>query len=113
VWRKVSDFGGIHKILGVIAHSEAEGDGRVCTTADGAKIEERLVSLDDKLRRVAYAITASPFGFDFHFSSWRVGSNGAGTILEWITDVKPDEAAAALGEIIEGERDNIVRALSE
>ena len=108
VWRKVADVGGVHKLLGVITESHLEGDTRYCTTAQGGTLKERIVSIDNNLKRISYSITSSPFGFEYHASSWQVTADGDGSIVEWFTDVKPDTAAEGLGQLIESEGGNIV-----
>jgi hypothetical protein len=111
VWNKVSDVGGISNLMNVLSESHVEGDKRVCTTQDGGKIEEQIISVDNNLKRVSYTITNSPFGLDFHTSSWHVTPEGNGSLVKWFTDVKPDSAAGMLNEVLDGELENITKGL--
>lgn len=112
VWEKMSDVSNIHTFVSMLANSELQGDTRVCTTQDGAQIKELIVSIDSNQKRLVYGITESPFDLQFHSSSWQAIPDGDATIFEWYTDVKPDEMADAMGQMIEGERENIIKGLA-
>ncbi|MEM6433405.1 MAG: SRPBCC family protein [Cyanobacteria bacterium P01_D01_bin.115] len=112
VWKKMSDVSNIHTFLSMLANSELQGDTRVCTTQDGAQVKELIVSIDSDLKRLVYGVTESPFGLEFHSSSWQAIPDDDGTIFEWYTDVKPDGMAEAMEQMIEGERENIIRGLA-
>ncbi|MGQ0661178.1 hypothetical protein [Sphingosinicella sp.] len=48
VWAALCDFGAVAGLFpGVLTDSRAEGDGRVVTFADGQKVRERIVDVDD------------------------------------------------------------------
>ncbi len=65
VWALVRDFGGLAAWFPFIPHSELKdpaaagqvGAVRVNTTQDGAFIEETLLELSDRDRRIVYAVT--------------------------------------------------------
>ncbi len=104
LWSKVKDVGGVSNLLDVIAKSSADGDQRSCTMADGAELTETIISIDDDHQRVAYTITDSPFPIQAHAASMQVSDAGDGkSTFQWITDVKPDELASALGPMLAGE----------
>lgn len=104
LWAKVKDVGGISGFLDLIAASSVDGDQRSCTTADGAELSETIISIDDDHQRVAYTITASPFGIQAHSASMQVSDAGDGkSKFHWITDVKPDALAGALGPMLAAE----------
>jgi len=82
LWAKVKDVGGISGFLDLIADS----------------------SIDRDHQRAAYTITASPFGIQAHSASMQVSDAGDGKPkFHWITDVKPDEPAGALGPMLAAE----------
>lgn len=112
VWKKIADVGGISNLIGFLTESKMDGDKRVCKTADGAVLDELIVSIDPDLKRVAYSITDSPFGFEFHAASMQVSSKGSGAVLTWTTDVKPDAAVQALDPIFEDAAQSMKAALS-
>lgn len=96
VWKKISDVGAISKLIGFIAESHADGEHRTCKMADGGVLKERIIGVNDALMRVAYTITESPLGLEFHAASMQVVPNGAGSTFIWTTDLKPDAAAKQL-----------------
>ena len=106
-WKKLADLGGVHQMLSVLSSASIDGDKRVCELEGGGTLEELIVSVDDDLRRVAYSITESPFGFEFHAASMTVLADGDTATFVWTTDLKPDEAADQFGGLIESETDNI------
>lgn len=103
LWAHVQDVGGISGLLDIISDSSIDGDQRSCTMADGAELSETIISIDQDHRRVAYTITDSPFGIQAHAASMQVSDAGNGkSTFHWITDVKPDELAGALGPMLAG-----------
>ncbi|MDD7941073.1 SRPBCC family protein [Actinomycetospora lutea] len=80
VWRVVRDFDGLPTWHPAIAASELEGDGRSdqvgavrrLTLGDGGVVRESLVALDDRERRLTYAILESPFPVRDYRSTIRV-----------------------------------------
>ncbi len=94
VWAKISDIGGISKLIGFLQDSEFSGDDRVCTLADGGKLVEKIVSVDADLHRVLYSITSSPLNMSFHVASMELEPIQNGTQLIWTTDIQPEQAAA-------------------
>ena len=80
VWRVVRDFDGLPAWVPAITASELEdgarsdqvGAVRHLTLADGGTVRERLVALDDRERRLTYAILDSPFPVQDYRSTIRV-----------------------------------------
>ena len=101
VWGKIAKVESISNIIGFLAESQLDGDVRVCKMADGSVLEERVISIDNVLKRVSYCITNSPFNFEFHSASMQVVPKGDGASMIWITDVKPDSMAEQLDTIFE------------
>jgi len=110
LWNKVADVGGISSLLDVIMESSCDGDTRTCVTADGGTLKETILGVDHQNRRVAYTITESPFGLEFHAASMQVIDQGHGkSALRWITDIKPDAAADMMGPLFKGELDKLAQ----
>ncbi len=104
LWKTVRDVGGVSAMLDVITESSVDGDKRQCTMADGGHLDETILSIDDEHHRVAYTITASPFPIEAHAASMQVTDAGNGrSNFDWITDIKPDELAGALGPMLSAE----------
>lgn len=91
VWDAVRDFNNVDKRLvpGFVVEVQAEDGGRYVTFANGAKARELLVSVDDNLRRLVYAI---PDGsFKTYSASLQVFPEGKhGCLLVWIVDLLPN-----------------------
>ena len=111
-WAKIADLAGVHAMMSFLTDARVEGDRRVCGLAMGGELSEIVLSVDDDLRRVAYAILDSPFGLDFHAASMVVTGSGETAQLVWTTDVKPDAAARQVGGLIDSELSNIADFLS-
>lgn len=104
LWASVRDVGAISNMLNVISESSLDGDTRTCTMADGGVLTERILSIDEDRQRVAYSITGGPLPIEVHASSMQVSDAGGGkSTFRWITDVKPDGVADALGPMLAGE----------
>ena len=96
---RVKDAGNISRLFpNFIPASElGENNSRSSTLADGSKLTERIVAVDDELRRLAYTITQSPMPLTYHHASMQIFASGDGSRFVWISDFLPDDAAAVLG----------------
>ena len=58
VWDALRDFGALHTRLvpGFVTDTKLDGDARIVTFANGTVAREVLVDIDDKKRRLVYAI---------------------------------------------------------
>lgn len=108
-WELLRDPAGILDFLPLLESVKVEGDRRVCTTVDGAELEELILGIDDEHRRIAYTIQENPFGIEQHNASMQVVEDDDGVEILWITDVKPDPLAETLASVI----DDQVKALSD
>ncbi len=91
VWDAVRDFDNVDKRLapGFVVEVQAKDGARDVTFANGAKVRELLVSVDDNLRRLVYAIA------DGHFTTYsasvqvfREGKHRC--LLVWTIDLLPN-----------------------
>jgi polyketide cyclase/dehydrase/lipid transport protein len=91
VWDAVRDFEHVDKRLapGFVVEAQAVEGGRYLTFATGSKATELLVSVDDNLRRLAYAI---PDGaFKTYNAALQVFPEGKHRcLLVWIVDLLPN-----------------------
>lgn len=91
VWDAVRDFDHVDKRLvpGFVLEVQAVDGGRYVTFANGSKATELLVSVDDNLRRLVYAI---PDGhFKTYSASLQVFPEGKHRcLLVWIVDLLPN-----------------------
>jgi len=101
VWDAIRDFGAVHKRVapGFLTDCRVEGDARIVTFFNGLVARELLVDIDDKHRRLAYAITE---GRTTHYNaSMQLFAEGSGTRAVWIIDLLPNDMAGALGAMAE------------
>ena len=116
VWDALRDVGGVHERLarGFVVDTTLEPGGRVVTFANGVVARERIVDVDDQHRRLAYSVVDGALGLTHHHASFEVieASEGA-TLLVWITDVLPDDAAPAVAHMVELGTAAIIRTLTE
>ena len=102
VWDAVRDFGAAHERLvpGVLTSTELDGDARIVTFADGLRVREVIVAVDDEQRRLAYTVVGGVF--DHHNASMQVADDGhGGTQIVWITDLLPDASAPMVAALVE------------
>ena len=102
MWAAIRDVGAIHERLapGFVTDTRLDGDARVVTFANGMVVRERIVTLDDGARRLAYAAVGGRS--THHNASFQVFAEGPErTRLVWIADLLPDEAAGPVGEMME------------
>ena len=93
VWDAVRDVGELHRRLvpGFVTEARLEQGARVITFVNGVTVREEIVSVDDDLRRLVYAI---PRGQFLHYQGTvEVEDDGAGSRLVWTVDLLPNEAA--------------------
>ncbi len=104
VWAALRDYGNVHKRIapGFVTACQMEGDDvRVVTFANGSTAHERLVSTDDKLRRLCYTIKSDRM--THHSASAEIVPEGKGCKFIWTTDVLPGELAPYIdGQMQEG-----------
>ena len=93
VWDALRDVGALHTRLvpGFVTDTKMDGNARVVTFANGQVAREEIVSVDDSLRRVAWAILDPPFE---HYSgvAW-VEPEVGGARFVWTADLLPNEMA--------------------
>ena len=114
VWSALCDIYNIHNRLarGFVTDTRQDGKDRIVTFANGLVVRERIISLDDAARRIAYSVGDGPL--THHSASFQVFADGeAGTSLLWTTDLLPDEAEQDMRSMIEGGAEAIKRTLEE
>ena len=102
VWDAVRDLGSIHKRLvpGFVADCRMEGsDARIVTFGNGLVVREIIVDLDDSSKRLCWS--AKSERLTHHNASMQVFADGDGTKAVWVADLLPNEAAPAIGAMID------------
>jgi hypothetical protein len=102
VWDAIRDVGAVHKRLavGFVTDISLEEGARMVTFANGMIVRELIVDIDDKARRVAYAVVGGRF--KHHNASMQVLADGTDRArLVWITDLLPNELAGPIGALVD------------
>jgi len=99
VWKVVSDAPGIAAWFGPIAKASATPTGRVVVLGDGTEIDEDTVTNDPALRRFQYTIK-SGLPVEHHIGTFDVLDDGAGSLVIYSADVRPDELGPIFTEVM-------------
>jgi len=102
VWDAVRDVGALHTRLvpGFVTAVALANAERVVTFANGMTITERIVTVDDRGRRLVYA--ASGGRTTHHNASLQVLPAGPGRArLIWITDLLPEAVAPQVRQMVD------------
>lgn len=102
VWDALRDVGAVHRRLatGFVTDARLDGDARIVTFANGLVARELIVDVDDKARRVAYAVVGGRLSH--HHATMQVMAEGDGRCrLVWVTDLLPHDMAGAIGGMME------------
>jgi hypothetical protein len=102
VWDAVRDIGNIHKRLvpGFVTDCKMEGgDARIVTFGNGMVVKEIIVDLDDSSRRLCWL--AKSERLTHYNASMQILPDGDGAKAVWIADLLPNEAAPAIGAMID------------
>jgi hypothetical protein len=99
-WDVIRDVGALHTrfVPGFVKDTVLDGDTRIVTFGNGSIVRERIVDLDDKRRRIAYAATGR--SAEHHNASVEV-FDGSQTKIVWITDVLPNDIADYIGSMMD------------
>lgn len=100
-WALLRDTGNVHRLFpGVLVDSRLHGNSRIVTFANGMVVEERIVTIDDRNRRLVYTVVGPPP--EHHNASMQILEDGAGGChFVWITDVLPDEFSQVVEPLAE------------
>ena len=99
VWAAIRDVGAVHRRLAdqFVLDTRLDRDSRLVTFANGEVVRERIVDVDDRARRLAYAVV--DWRTTHHNASFQVVAETADRCrLVWITDLLPD----TLAPLVEG-----------
>ncbi|MFT4081467.1 MAG: SRPBCC family protein [Nocardioides sp.] len=101
VWVTIRDIGAVSEWFPSIIESESTDVGRNVTLADGTRLVEETVTLDEDLRRYQYRIIGGDLVPEVHLGTLDVIDLGEGrSLLMYGSDVVPDGVAAAFDPAI-------------
>ena len=103
VWDAVRDIGNIHKRLvpGFVTDCRMDGDAaRIVTFGNGLVVKEIIVDLDDSSRRLCWLAKSDRLThYNASMQIFPDGENGCRAV--WIADLLPNDAAPAIGAMID------------
>lgn len=101
-WDAMRDVGALHTrlVAGFVLDCKLEGEVRQLRFANGVQASERLISVDDERRRVAWSATGARLSH--HNASAQVLDEGDGRCrVVWIADLLPHDMAPAIAGMID------------
>jgi carbon monoxide dehydrogenase subunit G len=94
VWGLVRDLEATPEWIPGIVEARVDGETRICRTADGNEIHER-VATSDADRTLTYEQSRVPLPIEGSRGTIRVVGDGSGSRVEWEAEFEaPDEVAA-------------------
>jgi len=101
-WAALRTVGAAHELFApVLTDGELNGETRRVRFANGMVVNERIVDVDDGMRRVAYSVLDAP-GLQYHHASMQVLDEGPNRCrFVWITDFLPADAGGTLTPLVE------------
>jgi len=102
VWSALRDVGALHTRLcpGFVVDTKMDGSARIVTFGNGRVAREEIVSVDESLRRVAWAIVGGAL-IHYNGAAQVIPLPEGGCRFTWTSDVLPNEAAPAVQAMIE------------
>ena len=101
-WDAMRDVGALHTrlVVGFVLECRLEAEVRHLRFANGLQASERIVSVDDERRRVAWSATGARLAH--HNASAQVFDEGDSRCrVVWIADLLPHDTAAPVAAMID------------
>ena len=98
VWAAIRDVGAVHTRLAqeFVTDTRLDGDSRLVTFANGAVLRERIITIDDERRRLAYSVV--DWETTHHNGTFQVFADGDRARIVWIADLLPNNLANLVDE---------------
>ena len=102
VWAALRDVGALHTRLvpGFVVDTRLEPGARIVTFGNGTVLRELIVDVSDETKRVVWSARREQLIHHNASVQAFAGEDGQ-TRVVWIADVLPNEAAGAMGQLIE------------
>ena len=101
-WAALRRVGEAHKLFApVLIDGHLAGDSRTVTFANGLKVRERIVDVDDERRRVVYSVVEGT-PMTHHNAAMQIVEERAGRCrFIWTSDFLPDEFSQTMAPLVE------------
>ena len=102
VWEAIKDVGSVHTRLanGFVTNTVLSGDVRTVTFANGFVVKERIITVSDQQRRLAYAAVEGRASHHSAYLQVFDAPNNQSRVL-WVTDLLPDEMHGPIEQMVE------------
>ena len=98
VWTVIEDVAAISAWFPAIIESTGDRTHRTVTLSDGSRLEEDVVTLDSRLRRLQYRVVGGDLPVTSHLGTVDVFETDAGrSLVVYATEIEPAELAGAFG----------------
>jgi uncharacterized protein YndB with AHSA1/START domain len=96
VWSVLGDLTATPEWIPGVVSAQVEGDDRLCRTADGNEIRERIVGYSAEARALSYEQSQVPLPIERSRGTLRVVPDGSGAHVEWEAEFEAPEEVAAM-----------------
>lgn len=102
VWEAIKDVGAVHSRLaqGFVTATELHDGERTVTFANGFTVRERIITVSDELRRLAYAAVGGRASHHNAYFQVIPAADGQTRVL-WVTDLLPEEVREPIEQMVE------------
>ena len=101
VWAAIRDIGALHTRLvpGFVVDTVLDVNGRIVTFANGMVIREPIIAIDEDHHRLVWSAEGPHFEH-YNSSAQAIEQADGTTVVLWIADFTPDEAASVVDEMM-------------
>lgn len=113
IWDAVRDIGALHTRLvpGFVADTQLEPGARIVTFANGLRIREPIITLDEARRRLVWGAEG---GATTHYNAvMQVVAEGDDTVVHWTSDFLPDSAGPTISSMQDQGLDTMKRTFED
>jgi uncharacterized protein YndB with AHSA1/START domain len=96
VWAVLGDLEATPQWIPGVVSAQVDGDTRLCLTADGNEIRERIVGYSDEARTWSYEQSHVPLPITGSRGTLRVEPNERGAHVSWEAEFEAPEEVAAM-----------------
>jgi hypothetical protein len=96
IWDAARDIGALHTRLvpGFVVDTQLEPGARLVTFANGMKIREPIITLDDARQRLVWSAQG---GATTHYNAvLQISADGDGALVRWTSDFLPESVSETM-----------------